>query len=104
MDIRSICVYCGSSAGKRDVFAAAAESLGRELAARPEAKYDVDAARVYTLAELIDLAQQHNPETRVTWQEAKARAASLGIARAAFYPTLTAVALAATVRQAALLS
>jgi hypothetical protein len=34
MDIRSICVYCGSSAGKRDVFAAAAESLGRELAAR----------------------------------------------------------------------
>jgi uncharacterized protein (TIGR00730 family) len=34
MDIKSICVYCGSSAGKRTVFAAAAEALGRELAAR----------------------------------------------------------------------
>jgi uncharacterized protein (TIGR00730 family) len=34
MDIKSICVYCGSSAGKRAVFAGAAEALGRELAAR----------------------------------------------------------------------
>jgi len=78
--------------------------LDHALAARPEAKYDIDVAKVYTLAELIDLAEQHNPETRVAWQEAKARAASLGIARAAFYPTLTAVALAVTIRQAALLS
>jgi uncharacterized protein (TIGR00730 family) len=34
MDIKNICVYCGSSAGKRAVFAGAAETLGRELAAR----------------------------------------------------------------------
>ena len=34
MDIKSVCVYCGSSAGKRAAFAAAAEALGRELAAR----------------------------------------------------------------------
>ena len=34
MDIKSICVYCGSSTGKRAVFAGAAEALGRELAAR----------------------------------------------------------------------
>jgi uncharacterized protein (TIGR00730 family) len=34
MDIKSICVYCGSSAGKRAVFLAAAEALGRVLAAR----------------------------------------------------------------------
>jgi outer membrane protein len=77
--------------------------LDRELTAHPEAKYAVDPSKVYTLAELIDLAQQHNPETRVAWEEAKARAASLGIARAAFYPTLTAVALAATQRTAALI-
>jgi outer membrane protein TolC len=82
----------------------AESGLDHDLAARPEAKYEVDQAKVYTLAELIDLAQLHNPETRVAWQEAKARAASLGIARAAFYPTLTAVALAATLREAALLS
>ena len=34
MDIKSICVYCGSSPGKRAVFVAAAEALGRELAQR----------------------------------------------------------------------
>jgi outer membrane protein TolC len=79
------------------------ESLARELATHPEAKYAVDAAKVYTLAELIDLAELHNPETRATWELAKVRAASLGIARAAYYPTLTAVALAATVRQASLI-
>jgi outer membrane protein len=81
----------------------AERSLSRELAARPEAKYDVDPGKRYTLAELIDLAQQHNPETRVAWAEAKARAASLGIARSALYPTVAAVALAATIRDAALL-
>jgi outer membrane protein TolC len=68
------------------------------------AQYDVDATKVYTLAELIDLAQRHNPETRVAWEKAKARAASVGIAQSAFYPTLTAVALVATVREAGLLS
>ena len=81
----------------------AEQGLDRELAAHPEAKYPIDTTKVYTLAELIDLAQQHNPETRVTWERAKARAASLGIARAAFYPTLTAVALAATLRTATLI-
>ncbi len=81
----------------------AEQDLQRQLAARPEAKYDVDPAKLYTLAELIDLAQMHNPETRVTWQQAKARAASLGIARAAFYPTITAVALALTERVATLI-
>src|SRR6202012_1027611 len=65
---------------------------------RPELTYDIDHQRKYTLAELTDLAQQHNPETRVAWEQAKARAAALGIARAAFYPTLTAVALATTLR------
>jgi uncharacterized protein (TIGR00730 family) len=34
MDIKSICVYCGSSAGKRAIFAGAADALGTELAAR----------------------------------------------------------------------
>jgi outer membrane protein len=81
----------------------AEESMARELARHPEKKYEIDASKVYTLAELIDLAQSHNPETRVAWEEAKARAASLGIARSAYYPTLTAVALAATLRTATLI-
>ncbi len=79
------------------------QSLARDLATRPEAKYDVDAGKSYTLAELIDLAEQHNPETRVAWEEAKARAGALGIARSALYPTMSAVALAVTLRQASLI-
>jgi outer membrane protein len=77
--------------------------LDRELALRPEAKYDMDANKSYTLAELIDLAQQHNPATRIAWEGAKAKAASLGIARSALFPTIAAVALASTLRQAPLI-
>jgi outer membrane protein TolC len=78
-------------------------NLDHELASRPTAKYEMDVQKRYTLAELIDLAQQHNPDTRVAWEEAKARAASLGIARSALYPTIAAVALASTIRQAPLI-
>jgi outer membrane protein len=62
-----------------------------------------DADQTYTLAELIDLAEQHNPDTRVAWEQAKSRADALGIARSALYPTMSAVALAASIRQATLL-
>ena len=34
MDVKSICVYCGSSAGRRALVMEAAQALGRELAAR----------------------------------------------------------------------
>ena len=77
--------------------------LARELAARHEPGGQIDAAKIYTLAELTDIAQSRNPETRVAWQDAKARAAALGIARAALYPTIAAVALGETIRQAALI-
>lgn len=81
----------------------AEQGLSHDLTARPEAKYDLELNKKYTLAELIDLAEQHNPETRVAWQEAKAKAAALGIARSAWYPTIAAVALGATERIAALI-
>lgn len=61
-------------------------------------KFEIDPAKIYSLAELIDLAEQHNPETRIAWQNAKARAAVLGIERSALYPTLVAIALADTAR------
>lgn len=73
-----------------------------ELAGAPQETVKLDPGKSYSLAELIDLAEQHNPETRVAWQETKARAAALGVARSALYPTLSAVALAASLRQAAL--
>lgn len=57
-----------------------------------------DPAKIYKLPELINIAEQNNPDTRVAWENAKARAADLGIARAALYPTLAAVAVAQTQR------
>ena len=54
----------------------------------------IDPARTYSLAELIDLAEEHNPETRVAWESARAQAAALGIARSELFPTIAAIALA----------
>jgi TolC family type I secretion outer membrane protein len=70
----------------------------------PEAEYQIDATKVYTLAELVDLAEQHNPQTRFAWQQAKARAAAVGVARSALYPTLAALAIANTSRVRVLLN
>lgn len=68
----------------------------------PGAETAVQAAHVYTLPELIDLAEQHNPATRVAWQAAKIRATQLGIARSDLLPTISAEALANTTRQGTL--
>jgi outer membrane protein len=57
-----------------------------------------DASKTYTLPELINLAEQNNPETRVAWQFAKARAAELGLSKASLYPTVAAVVIAQTAR------
>ena len=46
----------------------------------------------YDLPALVDLALHTNPETRVSWEEAKAAAARLERNRSAWYPTLTAMA------------
>ncbi len=58
----------------------------------------LDPARIYTLSELVNIAEQNNPETRVAWENAKARAADLGIAQSTLYPTLAAAALAGSTR------
>jgi outer membrane protein len=57
-----------------------------------------DPAKIYTLPELIDIAEHNNPETRVAWESAKARAADLGISKSTLYPTVAAAAVAQTVR------
>ncbi|HEY6769195.1 MAG TPA: TolC family protein [Candidatus Sulfotelmatobacter sp.] len=58
-----------------------------------------NAIRTYSLAELIDMAESNNPETRVAWERARAQAASLGVARSELYPTLAAAALSQTSRE-----
>ena len=64
-----------------------------------EQQYAIDPNHTYTAAELVDLAESHNPETRIAWESAKGRAELLGIAKSALFPTITALALARTVRQ-----
>src|SRR5215472_14273131 len=55
---------------------------------------DIDASHVYSLVELIDIAQRRNPATRVAWEQARQAAINVGIARAAYLPALTASAVA----------
>jgi len=55
---------------------------------------DIDPDHVYSLVELIDIAQRRNPATRVAWEEARQAAITVGIARAAYLPALTVSALA----------
>lgn len=59
----------------------------------------IESGKAYSLAELIDLAESHNPETRVAWESAIAQGAALGIARSELYPTVSAVALSGVDRQ-----
>ena len=49
----------------------------------------VDTKKSYTLPELVDLAQRHNPGTRMAWEMAVQAAASTGLTESQFYPTLT---------------
>jgi outer membrane protein len=67
-------------------------------------KFTVNASSTYSLAELIDLAESHNPETRVAWERARSLADAFGVARSELYPTLVAVALSQTSRQQAFLN
>jgi outer membrane protein len=68
----------------------------------PPPQFTVDSNKAYSLPELVDLAEQHNPATRLAWERAKSQAAALGIARSEWYPVLSAVA-AAQVQRFALL-
>jgi outer membrane protein TolC len=64
-----------------------------------EPRFSIDPTKSYSLAELIDLAETHNPETHFAWERARAQAAALGIARSELFPTLAAAALSQTSRE-----
>jgi len=59
----------------------------------------VDGEKTYSLVELIDLAEAHNPETREAWELARGQVAAWGVARSELFPTLTALATSQTVRR-----
>jgi len=72
--------------------------LQGEIAARAAARPQLLPSHAWSLAELVDIAEQNNPETRVSWEQARENAAQLGIARSALYPTLAAMASASASR------
>src|SRR6201984_2483920 len=52
----------------------------------------IDPRKTYNLAELIDIAQRSNPETRVAWERARMAAAAVGLTASAYYPYVVAAA------------
>jgi outer membrane protein len=80
----------GQCAGKVSSPAAVADCAARETPR--EGTAILDPAHPYTLAELIDVAEQHNPSTRTIWERAKQKARELGLAKSTYYPELDGLA------------
>jgi outer membrane protein len=80
----------GQCAGKVSSPAAVADCAARETPREGTAV--LDPAHPYTLAELIAVAEQHNPKTRVVWERAKQKAHQLGVAKSTYYPQLEGLA------------
>src|SRR5207248_6570005 len=57
-------------------------------------RVSINPRKVYNLAELIDIAERNNPETRVAWERARQAAAAVGLSESAYYPYLAASAAA----------
>src|SRR6202045_753789 len=57
-------------------------------------RVSINPRKIYNLAELIDIAQRNNPETRVAWERARQAAAAVGLSESAYYPFLVASAAA----------
>jgi outer membrane protein len=70
---------------------------GHSAAARSAGQpgLEIDPAKAYELAELIDIAQRTNPETRVAWERAREAALGMGMVEASYAPMLSAKAVAA---------
>src|SRR5690349_22799681 len=72
------------------------ENYERELADRStgSSQVPINPRKVYRLAELIDIAERNNPETRVAWERARQAAAAVRLSESAYYPFLAASAAA----------
>lgn len=66
-----------------------------KAASAPRPAEKIDNSHPYTLAELIDLAEVHNPATRVAWETARSAALAVGVAKAAYLPSLSATVVGA---------
>src|SRR6266516_2779331 len=86
------------SAPDRPWHSAAEAGLQAEGRSLHPPEFSLDSSTNYSLGDLIDLAETHNPETRFAWERARAQAATLGLARSELYPTLAATALSQLTR------
>src|SRR5208283_1751410 len=80
----------GQCAAKVSSPAAVADCAARETPR--EGTAILDPVHPYILAELIDVAERHNPSTRTIWERAKQKARELGLAKSAYYPELDGLA------------
>ena len=80
----------GQCAGIVSSPAAVADCATREIPR--EGTAILDPVHPYTLGELIDVAEHHNPSTRSIWERAKQKARELGLAKSAYYPELDGLA------------
>ena len=62
--------------------------------AKTGSRVSINPRKTYNLAELIDIAERNNPETRVAWERARLAAAAVGLSESAYYPYLAASAAA----------
>src|SRR4029077_3088876 len=65
---------------------------------RGSSHVSINSRKIYSLAELIDIAERNNPETRVAWERARQAAAAVGLSESAYYPFLVASAAAGYAR------
>ncbi|QNI30495.1 TolC family protein [Alloacidobacterium dinghuense] len=65
-------------------------TLERHTIAVPPHEVQIDGEHVYSLGELIDIAESNSPATQAAWNRAKMNAASVGIAKSELYPTIIA--------------
>ena len=63
-------------------------TLERRSVSVPTHEVKLDEEHVYSLGELIDIAESNSPTTQAAWNRAKLAAASVGIAESDLYPTI----------------
>ena len=68
------------------------QSLERHTTTVAPHEASIDGDHVYSLGELIDVAESNSPTTQAAWNRAKVIAASVGIAKSELYPTIIAAA------------
>src|SRR5262245_37568404 len=66
------------------------ELVGQRYSNEGASRVSINPRKTYGLAELIDIAERNNPDTRVAWERARQAAAAVGLSETAYYPFIVA--------------